>query len=93
MNRGELREAILNGAADLGIQMPRGMQAMALLSLELLSDGQVEAIGGVIDEGIDMLRRRQYGELHRLILSIGGTEELAQRLIDYARAADQHPDQ
>jgi len=92
MNRADLRQAIMNGASDLNIEIPRGMQAMALLSLELLSDGQVEAIGGVIDEGIDMLRRRQYGELHRLIRSIGGTDELAQRLIDYARAADQHPD-
>ena len=78
-------------AEDLGIEISLGMKATALLGLELMSDDQIDAIGSVIDEGIKALRNQDYEEVGRIIKLVGGTDDQADQVMEYARAVDRDP--
>lgn len=91
MNRSELRHILFEEAEEFGIEVSLGMKATALVGLELLSNDQVDAIGSVIDEGIKALRNRDYEEVRRIITLVGGTDEQADEVVEFARAADRDP--
>ena len=91
MNRSELRQILFEEAEEIGIEISLGMKATALLALEFMSNDQVDAIGSVIDEGIKALRNRDYEEVGRIMRLVGVTDDQADEVVEYARAADRDP--
>ena len=91
MNRSELRHMLFEEAEELGIEISLGMKATALLGLEFMSNDQVDAIGSVIDEGMKALRNRDYEEVGRIMRLVGVPDDQADKVVEYARAADRDP--